>query len=103
MLTQEEQNLSSGCGLVLHHRLHHCCLFAPGSNRGKKPAGRHEVQKAQSWVGRSQNRSQASLVQEPNGIHHRNPPDRFSLPYGMACSVLVSNNRVPERTPDRQR
>lgn len=83
--------------------LRHCCLFAPGSNRGRIQAGRLSAQKEQSLAGRSPSRSQAYPVQEPNDSRRRNPPGRFSLPFGMACSVLVSNNHVPERTPDLQR
>ena len=76
-------------------------LYAPGSNPGNKPAGRHAVQKARLLAVRSPSRLLGSPASEPNGS--RIPPDRLSLPSGKACTASGSSNRVPERTPDRQR
>ncbi len=86
----------------VNFRRHWCCLCAPGSNPGKRLGGRRAVQKALLLAGHNPSRSQVYPATEPNGS--RNPPlDRFSLPYGKACSASGSNNRVPERTPDQQR
>jgi hypothetical protein len=77
------------------------CLCARCNNPGKKPGGRHAVQKALLWAGRNRNISQVYPVPEPNGS--RNPLDRSSLPDGNSYNVLGSNNHVPERTSDPQR
>jgi hypothetical protein len=84
------------------HRRRYPC--EPDSNPGRTPVDRLVVRRAQLLVGRNPNRSQAYPVQEQNDSHRRrNPPDRFSLPYGMVCSVLELNNHVPGRTSDLQR
>jgi hypothetical protein len=94
---------SSDCVLVRFRRHRRRCLCEPDSNRGRTPVDRLAVRRAQLLVGRSPNKSQACPAQEQNDSRRRNPPDHFSLPYGMVCSVLELNNHVPGKTPDLQR
>ena len=76
-------------------------LFGPYSSRGNKRADRRAAQTERWLAGRNPNKSQVFPVKVPNGS--RIPLlARSSLPCGKACSALGSNNRVPERTPDRQ-
>ena len=84
-----------------HHQHHRYFPCEPGSTPGNTPDGRLAVQKEPLSAGRIPSKSQMFPVTDLNGI--RNSPGRTSLPYGMSCSALGSNNRVPEKTPDRQR
>ena len=76
------------------------CLCAPYSSPGNKPGDHHEAQKERWSVGHNPNKSQEFPAKESNG--GRILPGRPSLPGGKAYSALVSSNRVPERTADRQ-
>ena len=82
---------------------HCCCLYEPGSSRGKKLDDRPLVQMEQSLAGRSRSRSQVFHGMVPDDTRSLPHLVRSSLPYGKACSAWGSNNRVPGRTPDPQR
>lgn len=77
------------------------CPYAPRSTAGSRPGGRHAAETVRSSAVRNRNKSQEFPEQEPNGS--RIPLACSSLPPGTACNASGACNRVPDRTPDRQR
>jgi hypothetical protein len=96
--------LNSSSGFLVQHQRHFLC--APGSNPGKKRGDRRVVQKVQWLADHNRNRLLVCREKEqPNDNHHHHHLHlaNFSLPDGRLYSALGSNNRVPEKTLDRQR
>ncbi len=87
-----------GCASARRHRRYPC---GQRSNPDRRRADRREAQRERLWAGRIQSRSPAFPARTKCGS--RSLPDRSFLRYGMVYNVWVSSNRVPGRTPDRQR